>query len=415
MNTTRFAYRAANASGTTVEGEIDAPSEQGAVDALRRRALWATDVWPARGAAGTASMRSDATGTLARTLTTFNRDRIPPGTMAATMRAMSTLLASGIPLEQALGYATQQAPVGPLRTAFTTVRSDVRGGRSLAEAFRTQALFPPLFAALAETGEATGSLDSALARLAESIERDDELRARVRASLLYPSLLGIAAIVGVTVILLVVIPRFAVLLQQAGGTLPWSTRLLTGASAVVTRGWPVLLAIAIGGTLAWRAWSRAPQNVVRWHRWRLRWPVVGNVERAMAAARYTRTLALALPSGVDLLTAMRLARGAVGNRAIAEALGEAESRVQGGARLAESIGTTLPPLAGQLLDAGEASGALPALAGKAADAFDGETQRALTQAVTLIEPILILGFGMLIGFVALGLLQAIYGINASTL
>jgi type II secretory pathway component PulF len=291
----------------------------------------------------------------------------------------------------------------------------VRNGRSLADAFRTHALFPPLFPALAATGEATGSLDTSLARLAESIERSDALRARIRAALLYPALLGVAAIFGVTVILLVVVPRFAVLLQQAGGKLPFSTQLLMGVSALVTRGWPVWILLGLTAAVGWRRWLSLKGNALRFHAWRLRLPMVGGLERSMAAARYTRTLSLALPSGVDLLLAMRLARGAVSNRLIEQQLGEAEGRVRNGGSVAQSIGGTLPPLAIQLLDAGEASGALAELSARAADAFDGETERALAQAVTLIEPLLILGFGGVIGFVALGLLQAIYGINASTL
>jgi type II secretory pathway component PulF len=401
VSDSRWGYRAANVTGAVVEGEIDAPTEQSAVDALRRRALWVTELW----------LKS---GTVARSTTRGSR-KIPSGALAAVMRAVSTLLASGVSLERALGYAVPQAPAGALRDAFQSVRTDVRNGSALSEAFGTQKLFPSIFSALAATGEATGTLDSALARLAEHVERSDELRARVRAALLYPMLLGIAAIFGVTVILIVVIPRFATLIEQAGGKLPLSTQLLMGASSIVTRGWPLWLALAVGGVLGWQHWSAQPGNRARWHGWRASMPVIGNLERSLAASRYTRTLALALPSGVDLLTAMRLSRASVDNVAIATQLAEAERRVRDGSTLAQSIGNTLPPLAVQLLDAGETSGALAALSARAADAFDGEVQRALAQAVTLIEPILILGFGGVIGFVALGLLQAIYGINASGL
>ena len=401
MSDNRWGYRAANAAGAVVEGEIDAPSEQGAVDALRRRALWVTELWP---------KHATATTTVARA-----SKRVPAGALAAVMRAVSTLLASGVSLERALGYAATQAPAGALRDAFVAVRNDVRNGRALSEAFAAHKIFPSIFPALAATGEATGTLDTSLARLAEHVERSDELRAKVRAALLYPLLLGVAAIVGVTIILLVVIPRFATLIEQAGGTLPLSTQLLMGSSNIVTRGWPIWLLLVIAVTVIWRRWIDIAGNDVRWQAWRVQLPIVGNLERALAASRYTRTLALALPSGVDLLTAMRLARASVDNRAIAGQLAYAEARVRDGAPLSQSIGGALPPLAVQLLDAGEASGALAALSARAADAFDGEVQRALAQAVTLIEPILILGFGGLIGFVALGLLQAIYGINASGL
>jgi len=398
VNNQRYGYRAANASGAMFEGEVEAISEQMAIDVLRRRALWATDVWPKQPARTSRKSRG-----------------IPPGALATMTRALSALLASGITLEEALGYAGKESPGAELRDAFTAVREAVRNGRALSEAFESQRIFPPLFAALAKTGEATGTLDKALERLAEHLERTDALRARTREALLYPALLGGAAVFGVTVIMLVVVPRFAVLLEQAGSAIPLSTRVLQATSRVVTTGWPVLLVLALLAALGWRHWIGLEGNRRRWHGARLDWLVWGPLERAMAAARYTRTLALAVPSGVDLLAAMSLARGTVHNLWITSALEDAEGAVRGGASLSSSLSSVLPSLAVQLLSAGEAAGALGPLSARAADALDAEVQQSLSRAVTLIEPVLILAFGGLIGFVALGLLQAIYGMNASTM
>lgn len=394
----RFGYRAADASGALHEGEVDAESEQGAIDLLRRRALWVTELWPKQSPMRVRTTRG-----------------IPTGALATVTRAVSTLLASGVPLDKALTYAATQSPSVELREAFTAVRGNVRNGRSLAESFRAQSVFPALFAALAATGEATGTLDGALGRLADHLERADELRARMRAALLYPMLLGIAAIFGVTVIMLVVVPRFSILLQQAGGKLPWSTRALMAVSDAFTTGWPVLLVLIAVATFGWRSWIAREGNDRRWHAMRLTLPVVAELERFMGGARYTRTLALALPSGVDLLSAMQLSRGTVSNAALRMQLEQAEIQVRNGSSISISMANTLPPLAVQLLNAGEASGSLATLSARAADALDAEVQRQISKAVTLIEPILILGFGALIGFVALGLLQAIYGVNASTL
>jgi general secretion pathway protein F len=398
LTATRFGYRAANAAGVLEEGEIDAASEQQAVDVLRRRSLWVTEVWPTQARARVRRSRGTVSGTLAR-----------------DTRTLATLVASGVPLEKSLTYIATNSASAELRDAFTTVRNRVQSGAALSEAFRGERVFPPLFPALAATGEATGTLDVSLARLAEHLERADELRAKLRAALLYPMLLGGAAIIGVVVIMLVVVPRFAVLLEQAGGELPLSTRALMAVSSVFTIGWPVILVVAIAIAVLWPSWIARPVNRLRFDSARLRWPVVGDYERATAAARYTRTLALALPSGVDLLTAMRLSRESVENVALANQLCEAEDSVRNGAPLSVSVSSALPPLAVQLLAAGEAASALPTLSGRAADALDSEVQRELSRAVTLIEPVLILGFGGLIGFVALGLLQAIYGINSSVL
>lgn len=398
MSNNRYGYRAANESGAVVEGEIDALSEQNAIDALRRRALWATEVWHKQSPRKQRESRG-----------------IPAGALATMTRALAALLTSGVTLEQALTYASQQSPGTQLQEAFSAVREGVRNGRTLSEAFRSQRLFPPMFAALAATGEATGTLDKALDRLAEHLERSDELQARMRSALLYPALLGTAAVIGVTVIMMVVVPRFSILLEQAGSTIPLSTRVLMSLSSAATAGWPVLLILGVGAALAWRQWIALSGNRIRWHRARLGWPVTGTLEQSIAAARYTRTLALAVPSGVDLLAAMSLSRGTVQNLAIRASLEDAETAVRGGASLSGSLSGVLPPLAVQLLGAGEASGSLGALSARAADALDNQVQQSLSRAVTLIEPVLILAFGGLIGFVALGLLQAIYGMNASSL
>lgn len=398
MTNIRFGYRAADERGEVIEGEIEAPSEQSAIDSLRRRALWATAVWPRSAAASARRSR-----------------RAPPGALATTTRAMASLLASGITLDEALGYSSTNAQGDELQAAFGGVRAAVRHGRSLSDAFQSQPVFPLLFAALAATGEATGSLHGALERLAEHLERTDALRERMRSALLYPAMLAVAATIGVSVIMLVVVPRFSVLLEQTGSALPLSTRVLLAVSAAVAVGWKLALVAALAAALGWRQWTARAGNRQRWHQARLQWPVTGVLERDIAAARYTRTLALAVPSGVELLTAMRLARGAVQNLSVNAALEESEVAVGRGDSLASALSGVLPPLAVQLVAAGEASGSLGVLAGRAADSLDAQVQQSLSRAVTLVEPILILVFGGLIGFVALGLLQAIYGINAAGL
>jgi type II secretory pathway component PulF len=152
----------------------------------------------------------------------------------------------------------------------------------------------------------------------------------------------------------------------------------------------------------------------RWHASRLGWPVVGRFEREQAAAGYLSTLAVALESGVPLLRAMSLARGTVGNDALTERLAGAESAVRDGGSVSQALAGSLPPLAIRLLEAGEQGGALAPLARRAATASSDQVQRLITGAVALIEPVMILGFGGVVGFVALALLQAIYGINASS-
>jgi general secretion pathway protein F len=423
--TARWRYRAAAADGAAVRGEIDASSERDAVDALRRRSLWVVELervatTQSRASTATREGVGDASSPSSLPARATGGWRLPWTTAADTdlavvIRSMATLLGAGVPLYRALTYAAQEAGTAAQRAAFGAVRAAIERGDALSAAVAAQPIFPPVFAPLIAAGESSGTLDSSLALLADHLERRDALRAKVRGALIYPAILGLASLVGVIVILLVVVPRFADLVADSGGTLPASTRLLMALSVIVTKGWwIILLGLAAAAALVEQA-LRAPAVRRRFHARRLSWPVVGRLEQTQVATGYTGTLAIGLRAGVSMLGAMALARGVVRNQSMADALKDAEARVRSGGTLAESLRGVMPPLTERLLEAGEASGDVAGMAARAAEAADGELQRTIAQAVALIEPIMILGFGGVVGFVALALLQAIYGLNASAL
>ncbi len=428
----RWRYRAADAAGVDVAGEIDAVSEREAVDALRRRALWVITITPVERYAP--AQPGDDAPALAPSLATV-RSRAaallagsPDAALAVTVRAMSSLLSAGVPLDQALAYAAgasgarressrrvASAHPDQWERAFSAVRELVRAGDSLSAAIAREPRFPVVFAPTIAAAEASGTLGSALGTLADHLDRSNALRARLRSALAYPAMLGIASIIAIVVIMLVVVPRFATLIADSGGTLPWSTRALVTTSDLLVRWWWLIGLVFVAATLAARQWLSVPGNRGRWHRARLGWPVVGHLERTRAAAAYTGVLAVALRAGVPLLQAMALAQRVVPNEASAARLAEAEQRVRAGGSVAAALDGVLPALAVRLLDAGEAGGELSAMAERASDAADAELQRVAGGAVTLVEPALILAFGALVGFVALALLQAIYGLNARTI
>jgi type II secretory pathway component PulF len=285
----------------------------------------------------------------------------------------------------------------------------VRGGASLAGAMRAYPkLFDPLYVAMVAAGEEGGALPPVLARLAGHLEERAELRSQLRASLLYPALLTVVSGVGVTVLLLFVLPRFAEMLADVGGTLPTSTRLLLGASRVLVGWWWLWLALLVAlGTLARRHAASGA-----WHARRLTWPLVGELERAWATARLTRTLGILLGSGVPVLPSLRIARASVGNAAIARAVERGESAVANGARVADALADALPPLAQRLLAVGEESGRLAELCASVAETYDGEVRRTTRALVGMVEPALVLLFGAVVGWIALAMLQAIYSVNA---
>ncbi|WP_309670437.1 type II secretion system F family protein [Gemmatimonas sp.] len=413
---TRWRYRAADAQGAMSRGELEAVSAAEAVDLLRRRALWVIDLEPTAGASSAASSAaSTVSPTAAGVFDRVSRWTTDGGeSLAILTRSVATLLEAGVPLERALAFAASGESDARWQQIFAGLQAAVTRGESLSEAAgRTEAL-PRAYAPLLAAAEASGSMAATFARLADDLEARSQLRARVRAALVYPTLLALASTVGTLVILVVVVPRFADLIAGAGGAVPASTRLLIGLSALLSRfGWLAVVAVLLAGTAVRQALQDAARRR-RWHAARLRWPLVGRFERELAAAGYLSTLAVALESGVPLLRAMALARGTVGNEALSERLAGAETAVRDGGSVSLALAGSLTPLATRLLEAGEQGGALAPLARRAATAAGDQVQRVITSAVALIEPIMILGFGGVVGFVALALLQAIYGINASS-
>ena len=419
---TRWRYQAADARGTMTRGEIDAVSAEAAVDALRRRSLWVIDLEPTRGASASAvlSSGSAAASAAASARPVRSLDRLSRRTtdreesLAILTRSVATLLESGVPLERALAFAASGETDARWQQVFRGLQTAVTRGESLSEAAARVEALPRAFAPLLAAAEASGSMAATFARIADDLEARSQLRARVRAALVYPTLLALASTVGTLVILVVVVPRFADLIAGAGGTVPASTRLLIARSAQRSRfGWLLAIGVLLAGTAVRQSLQEVGRRR-RWHAARLGWPLVGRFEREQAAAGYLSTLAIALESGVPLLRAMALARGTVGNAALAEQLAGAEAVVRDGGAVSGALSGSLPPLATRLLEAGEQGGALAPLARRAATAAGDQVQRVITGAVSLIEPVMILGFGGVVGFVALALLQAIYGINASS-
>jgi len=394
--TLRFRYRAATPDGHVVEGVVQAPSRQSVLEELRRQHLYAVMVDETEG--GGAARAGRRLGRRAA--------------VALWTRNAATLLGAGVPLDRALAFTAQHASHDGLAEAVRQARRAVQGGASLADALAQQPrYFDPLFVAMVSAGESSGALEIVFERLSEHLEEGAELRSQVRSALLYPALMAVVASIGVVVLLGFVIPRFAAILADVGGTLPLSTRLLLGASGVLTKGWwawllvAAVLAFAIPNALA------RPETRRRWHQVRLGWPWVGDIELKYATARFARTLGLLLKSGVPALPALKIARASVTNLVVQEGVDRAAAALTEGSALAPALAGTLPPLALQMIAVGEESGRLEELCLRVADTYDGEVRRALRTAVTLLEPALILIFGALVGFVALAMLQAIYGIN----
>ncbi len=417
----RWRYRASDATGREASGDLAAESSEAAVAALRARDLWVIDIAPLASSASSVVAREEP-DVRANSLS----QRVAAGwsrlagsdleALAVLTRAVATLLDAGMPLDRALGHAAdERGDSGEWSAVFGALRDRIRKGESLAGAAMALGRLPQSFAPAFAAAESAGALPQTFERLATHIERQVRTRNAIRAALVYPMLLAVASIVGTAVILLVVVPRFAALLADSGVALPWATRALVLMGAALTSGgWWLFAAVAVTVVLAVR-WVQSPEGRARFHAARLGWPVIGPLERSRDGARYLDSFALALGNGVPVLSSMRLARGSVENLSLVRQFEPAEAAVRDGAPISRALNDSLPPLALRLLEAGESAGALAAMSQRAAEAADALVQRRVTQLVAVIEPLLILLFGGIVGFVALALLQAIYGLNAGQL
>ena len=404
--TVTYRYRAATLAGEVVEGVVQAENPRAAIDELRRQTLVPVAVEPMN------TRRALWLTLWTRWRSRGNRD----DALAVGTRTIAAMLSGGATLDRALAFAAAHAGHPDVGEALADLRRQVQQGGTLSSAMRERpAVFGGLAPAVTRAGEESGTLDVALSRLADHFDRVRDLRGQLRAALWYPALMGIVSGVGVVVLLTFVVPRFVGMLAESGGTLPTSTRLLVSMSAAVTGSWWALLAL---GALAWilvRGWLHEAGNRRRWHGHRLRWPVWGALERAVATARFARAFGTMLESGAGVLASLRIAREAVSNLSLGSAVDDAARAIERGVRVADSLEGALPPLAVQLLAVGEESGTLAAMSLRIADTYDGEVQRSLRTLVAMVEPMLIVAFGGVVGFVALAMLQAIYSINAGVL
>ncbi|HET9049893.1 MAG TPA: type II secretion system inner membrane protein GspF [Chiayiivirga sp.] len=390
-----FSYRALDADGRSRKGVLQADTARAARASLRDRGLNALDVSLVSEAAAQAGGRLSVTQ------------------LALMTRQMSALLGSGLPIDEALG-ALADGSEGVLRTRLVALRARVMEGATLAAAMaEAPGTFPALYRATIAAGEASGRLDTVLARLADYTESRQALRSKVILALAYPLLLSCVAILVVVGLMIWVVPQVINVFERSHQALPWATRVLVGISDVISQYgvWLllplVLLAVALGVAVRMPGLRRA------WQRWVLRVPVLGRLIRAADTARFSRTLALLVASAVPLLEALNIAAQVVSNATLREAFARVAVRVREGSGLAKALEESgqFPPVPLRLVASGEKSGRLDTLLFDAANQQERELDTALDITTTVLGPGVILLVGGLVLFIVLAILLPIFSLD----
>jgi general secretion pathway protein F len=400
-----FQYRAADQAGKVVEGVIEADAEQNVI--LRLREMGCV---PLRIALPSAR----ALGAPRHQLALSSRRKVTQQQLVQFTRELGTLLGAGLPLDRSLSILGGLVEGGEFSKILRSLVEAVRAGKSLAAAMGEHPdVFPKIYVNMIRAGEAGGILESVLRHLTEYLESTLALKEDVKSALIYPVILASAAGLSLIVLFVYVIPKFATIFRDNNKALPLITKLVIDFSQLLANyGWMILLVIvaAVGGAVFY---IRSPEGRSEWDRLSLRSWLLGDLVRKFETARFSRTLSALLKGGVPMLDALGTVQGVLGNQLLARAIAQVQMRVREGKGMARPLNESglFPPLALNMIAVGEETGKLDAMLAEVANYYDQEVKRATKRLTSLLEPILILGMGLIIGTVVISMLLAIFSLN----
>jgi len=394
-----FDYTGFNQQGKNSKGSLEASSKRAALDVLRDKGIYVS------------TLEEQQKTVTRRRWSLPRRSRLPVNDLATTTRLLATLLQAGVPLDEALQSVIEQVENPAQNRLYTQVREQVRQGSSLFQALADQGRsFPDLYQRMVQVGENSGSLDQVLLRLADFLEEQARLHSRTVSALAYPVLMAIVGCGVLLFLLSFVVPKITRMLTDLGQALPLPTRLLiTGSDLFSTYSWLVALLIG-GGIFALIRYRRTSAGRLKLDALTLKLPLIGRIQREIATARFSRTLGTLLQSGVPLLNALEISCGLLSNRVLRQTIENTAVEVREGASLADPLKRSgvFPPLLAQMTAVGERSGNLEEMLIKVADSQDRQVEITLSGLLSLLEPLMILAMGGIIGFIVLAVLLPIF-------
>jgi general secretion pathway protein F len=399
-----YEYRALNTSGRAVKGIVDADSSRAARLKLRRNGIFPTELHEEAEAQGD-KREFDVLRFLRR---------VKLQEVAITVRQLSTLLSAGLPLVESLTAIIEQVPNPALKKIVTQVRERVNEGSSLADAFAQHPrIFSSLFVNMTRAGERSGALEIVLERLADFTENQVAFRHKISAAMVYPILMTFVGIGVLGFLLGYVIPTVTQIFEDFKQNLPLPTLILMTVSDGLRRFWWVGVVVLALVLLGIDRYSRTEAGRLVLDRVKIKAPIFGPLALKVAIARFTRTLAILLRSGVPVLTSMDIVKNVVSNRVLEHVIEEARDNIREGQDIAPPLRRSqlFPPLATHMIAVGEKSGKLEDMLMRVADAFETDVETTVQGLTALIEPLMILLMGSVIGFIALSILLPIFQIN----
>ena len=388
-----FAYNAINAQGLESSGVIHAPDVSAAREQLQTRGLLPHSL-AERTAAGERGPGS-----------AFKK--VKPKSLQVFARQFATMIGAGVSVVQALVTLEEQTDDKYLAEVIADVRSDVEGGVILSRALaRHPKVFNRLFVAMVEAGESSGTLDTVLDRVAVQIEKETQIKRRVKSAMVYPIVVISFAFLVLTFMLMFIIPVFVNVFDSLDGELPKLTQFVMHASYAMRHYWFIILPAIAGMIVAFRRLKRTERGRQVWDRFKLKIPMrVGDVVHKIALARFSRTLSTLVSSGVDIIKALEITGATAGNWVVEKSLVDIRTRVHEGVPISQPLqeDPVFPPMVGQMVKIGEETGELDGMLGKVADFYEDEVDTRIKSLTSIIEPILMIGVGIMVGTIVIAM------------
>ncbi len=393
-----YVWEGRSRKGTIERGEIEAANEATVRQHLRRQQIQAIKI-------------QTKSKDILKGFSLFRRRRIKEKDIVVFTRQFATMIDAGLPLVQCLEILSSQQDNPAFKEILLKVKGDVEAGSTFADALRKHPrVFNDLFCNLAAAGEAGGILDTILNRLASYIEKAMNLKKKVKGAMVYPGVVLAIALVVVSALLIFVIPVFQKMFADMGGTLPAFTQLVINFSEFVRRYFLVLAAILVAFGFVFRRYYRTEAGRALIDDYILRIPVLGDLIKKVAIAKFTRTLSTMLSSGVPIMEGLEIVARTSGNKTIEKAILKTKVSIGEGKTIAEPLGASgiFPPMVVQMISVGESTGALDSMLSKIADFFDDEVDAAVAALTSLLEPLLMVFLGVTIGALVVAMYLPIF-------
>lgn len=400
-----YEYEAMAKSGKSVRGIIDADTAAAARRKLREQALYPTRLEETNAKSGGQSTESSGGG----------MGRISQRDISMMTRQLAVLLQAGMPLVEAMGALLEQTSSPRLKKTIYEVRDRVNEGVSLADSLAAhKRVFSELYINMVRAGEASGALEGVLVRLADILERQVRMKHKIASMLAYPILMALVGVGIVTFMMGFIVPKIIQIFEKQQRELPTVTTIMINTCNFVRDWWYLLVLVIVGGFAAWRFWVSRPEGRRRWDAVKLKLPVLGPLYIKMISARFSRTLGTMLQSGLIMMTALDVVKSVVQNKVVEAAMDDVKSGVRRGRDLTVPLRETglFPPMLLHMVELGQRSGELENMLIRVADTYDEDIEMTMNGIVSLLEPLLIIIMGVLVGFLVFSILLPIFDMSS---